>query len=199
MLSHEGLSEDELRDVLRRAHEIESAHHEGHEAVIRAAEESGLSRDAVGQAIQERLGLLGSPPSVGEFVFARSEGDKYHPAEILASGSDFNIRFLNGKERRVPFESLRPLNLLPGEKVVCPWPNWGPWNCTVISYNPQKRTVKVTDNWGSEKKFDLSEVYRNAVEKPQRSSSGSMSARWLGLTAFAGGVVGSVITWLLMR
>lgn len=202
MLSHDGLGEEELRGVLSRAYEIDQRTHgtqEGaHEAVLRAAEEAGLSREAVGQAIQERLGLLGRPPSVGEMVFAKGEGDKLYPAEILeAGGHDYAVRFANGEERRVAFENLRPLNLLPGERLVCPWPDWGYWNCTIISYNPEKRTVKVTDNWGSEKKFDLSQVYRQADGARDRSPSRHISGLYVAAAALAGGVVGSVVTWLL--
>ena len=57
------LIDEELRDVLTRAEEIEPAARQGDEwnaelaAVIGAAEEVGLSRQAVARALTERLKL----------------------------------------------------------------------------------------------------------------------------------------------
>lgn len=199
MLTH-GLSEEQVRDVLARAEEIQSRSSAGtYDSVIAAAEEAGLTRSAITQAIQERVGAFVESPPVGQLVFAKGEKGRYFPAEVVStSGVHVSIRFLNGSEQTVAFDALRPLTLLPGESVVCPWPDWGFWTCSVVSFDAARRRVRVTDNWGSgEKTFDLDEVFINSPRVQNQESTLS----WLLISALTvgGGIVGSVLTWLAMR
>jgi hypothetical protein len=198
MLSNNGLTQEQLQDVLARAEEIQRAEAtNSYASVVAAAEEAGLSKDAVGRALQERLGLLGAPPESGELVFARGPQDRFFAAEVLERREHaYRVKLLNGGEQTVRFEDLRPMNLLPGEKVVCPWPDWGWWTCTVLRFDLDRRKLRVTDNWGSEKVFDLAEVYK-AEQKPGIRDK----AKWLLFSAIGlgGGIVGSLLTWLAMR
>lgn len=78
-----GLTDDELRDVLARAQEIDGAARDGDEwkaelaAVIEAAEEVGLSRQAVERALAEGHYLPTAPPVVGSLTWARSADGKF--------------------------------------------------------------------------------------------------------------------------
>ena len=73
-----GLTDEEFRDVLARAEEIDRAARHGDEwnaelaAVVGAAEEVGLSRQAVERALAERFNLPATPPVVGSLAWARS-------------------------------------------------------------------------------------------------------------------------------
>ncbi|HMG17686.1 MAG TPA: hypothetical protein VK573_03090, partial [Gemmatimonadales bacterium] len=104
-------------------------------AVIGAAEEVGLSRRSVERALAERLNLPATPPVVGSLTWARSADGKAHVAEVLSLSKDeARVRFLRGGEHRVTLDELRPCAFIPGERVACHWPIWGPWTCTVIGY-----------------------------------------------------------------
>ena len=200
------LTDDELRDVLERAEEIqrtsrhEDAVHAELEAVIGAAEEVGLARSAVERALRERLDLIATP-DVGALVFAKSADGKLYVAEVLStSAGGVRVRFLRGSEHLINYDELRPCSLIPGERVVCNWPWWGPWTCTVVAYDAAKQRVKVTDGWGATKTFPLAEVWLDAVRKPDAQvSRARASVMLLGAGAGVGAIVGSIITALLMR
>jgi hypothetical protein len=82
------LTDDELRDVLERAEEIQRTSRRGElmngelEAVIGAAEEVGLTRAAVGRALRERLNLV-SPPSIVSGLFFTAEDAPAHLHESI--------------------------------------------------------------------------------------------------------------------
>ena len=150
------LSDDELRDVLARAEQIQRTSrtagtmHAEIEAVIGAGEAVGLPRTALERALRERFELAASPPAPGWRAFAQSADGKYYVAEVVSVADDaVRVRYLRGSEHTVTPEQLRPAAFLPGERMVCNWPWWGPWTCTVISYDAAKQKVKVTDGWGT--------------------------------------------------
>lgn len=200
------LSQEEVREILARAEEIHlrrgaaDAPLGDTEFVIRAAEEAGLSRAAVEEALRERFNLLAAPPEPGELVFAKSTEQFFSVAEVLQTDANrTRVRFLNGLEQTVNFEHLRPLSLGPGARILCPWPNWGWWTCTVISYDSKKQKVKVTDGWGTTKSFNIAEI---ALESPKRKGAGLLErskALLYCLIAAGGGLIGAVATWLAMR
>lgn len=203
------LTEEQIRDVLARAEEIhlKSADPEMGsaeiEAVVSAAEEAGLSREAILQALRERVALPMDPPQSGERVFAKSSDGKFYVADVVSVQSDLlRVRFVRGGETSVRLADIQPCTFLPGSKVVCPWPNWGWWTCTVVSYNADKQKVKVTDGWGSHETFPISEV-RLDPPKPQRPGGPMPRMKFflvsLGAGLATGGVLGGLITWLMMR
>ncbi len=200
------LTDSELRDVLARAEEIQRATRHGDEwraevaAVIGAAEEVGLSRNAVVRAINERFNLA-TPPAVGSLTWARSADGKFYVAEVVSTHEvegEALVRFLRGSEHRVTLDQLRPCAFLPGERIVCNWPWWGPWTCTVVAYDPVKQRVKLSDGWGN-KTFPVSEVWL----PPAKPASGSARARiyvtLVGAGAAVGALIGSIVTALLLR
>ncbi len=159
------LTDEELRDVLARAEEIERAARQGDEwdaevaAVVRAAEEVGLSPQAVKRPLTERLNLPDLPVP-GSLTWARSADGKFYVAEVLSMSEDgARVKLLRGSEHQVTPDQLRPCAFIPGERVVCNWPMWGPWTATVIGYDPARQRVKLSDGWGSTKTFPVSEVW----------------------------------------
>ena len=99
------LEDDDIRAVLARAEEIQSATTLGSlnsvemEALIHAAEEVGLTRPAIERALRERLNLPLKPLSMGDLTFAKSADEKFYVAEIVAAAQDgYRVRFLRGGE-----------------------------------------------------------------------------------------------------
>jgi hypothetical protein len=202
------LTDDQLRDVLTRAEEIQSSAMTGaaadaeREAVIQAGEAVGLQRSAVERALQERFSAPPAPPSPGELVFAQSADDKYYVAEVVSTAPEsLRVRFLWGSEHTVPLDEARPSRFLPGEKVMCEWPWWGPFKATVVRYDAAKQRVKLSDGWGSTKTFPIAEVWVNALgdNDPRLVNQGRLKAAMLAVGAAVGGILGSALTWLLLR
>ncbi len=201
------LTDEELRDVLARAAEIEQTSRSGKEwshevaAVLGAAEEAGLSRSAVERALAERPHLLPlTPPVAGSLAWVRSTDGKSYVAEVIqASESGAHVRFLHGSEHRTDLDAVRPCLLIPGERVVCDWPWWGPWTCTVMSYDKAQQTVKVNDGSGSTKVFPIAEIW----QAPQKTAASRARARvyatLVGVGVAAGAVIGSLATAFLLR
>ena len=199
------LTDEELRDVLARAEEIERAARRGDAwnaelaAVIGAAEEVGLSRQAVERALAERLNLPTAPPVVGALTWARSADGKSYVAEVLSTSEDgARVRFLRGSEHRLSVDELRPCAFIPGERVACHWPMWGPWTCTVVAYDAAKQRVKLSDGWGYTRTFPISEVWLAPAKTDLWTSGWRVPALFLGVGAVAGALLGSIITALLV-
>ena len=194
------LSDDELRDVLTRAEEIQRSSRSVDtmqseiEAVIGAGEAVGLERVAIERALRERF----SPPSPGALVFAQSADGKFYVAEVVSASSDsVRVKFLRGSEHTVTGEQVRPAAFLPGEKVVANWPWWGPWTCTVISYDAARQKVKLTDGWGYTKSFPISEVWQSG-RKPW-SGRLRIAITWLSVGIGLGAAAAATLAALLLR
>lgn len=200
------LTDDELRDVLARAEEIQRASRYGHEwnaefaAVVGAAEEVGLSRQSVERALNERFNLSMTPPVVGTLTWARSADGKFYVAEVLSTFEHgARVRFLRGSEHSVTADELRPCAFIPGERVVCDWPWWGPWTCSVVAYDPVQQRVKLSDGSGSTRTFAVAEVWLPPAKADPRASRTRLYASLIGAGAGVGALIGSIITALLMR
>lgn len=194
------MDKEEVGLVLQRAEVIE---HErsGTDAdeLLKAAVEAGLSREAVEQALREHIALQANSMSIGDLVFAPSTDGFYYVARIRAIEGDLvNVSFVSGSERRLLRSKLRPFSLLPGQLVSANWPNWGWWNCRVVSYDQAIHSVKLSDGWGSELSFTLSNV-RLPQERPASSTDRMKTAIFLGAIALVSGSLGAIVTWLLMR
>ena len=198
------LTDDELRDVLARADEIQRSSRHGPAwnaevaAVIGAAEEVGISREAVVRALEERLELPAPPPAVGSLAWAPSADGRLYVAEVLSAAEDgARVRFLRGGEHRVALDRLRQCGFLPGERVVCEWPWWGKWTCTVVAYDPAARRVKLSDGSGSTKSFPIADVWMTAPRLRTESTRARLYAALAGAVA-AGAAIGSIITALVL-
>jgi hypothetical protein len=158
------LNENEIREILKRAEQIHvgaSLEEEDSDskALIKAAEEAGLPREAIEQALRERLGTQTTQAAAGDFIFAPSTDGKLYIAEFIESNSHTTRgRFLTGGEISFPTDQAQPAQFLPGSKVQANWPNYGWWTCTVISFDKPNRLLRLSDGWGNEKTFPLAEV-----------------------------------------
>ena len=166
------LSDDDIRSIVARAEQLQrTAHSSADErtALVQVGEEIGITRAAMQRALHERLGAP-LEPRVGELVFAKAADEKYHVAEVLTdAGEEYRVRFLRGGERTLARDELRACSFLPGERVVCPWPGWGAWTCSVLSYESAERLVTVTDGWGETATFPAREhqlLQRSALPAP---------------------------------
>ena len=197
------LEDHDIRAVLARAQEIELSTHSDAaeiERVIQAAEEVGISRTSVERAFRERLLLPIRASSAGDVVFARSSDNKYYTAEVLAVDADgVRVRFLRCSEHQVAANEITPCTLLPGERVICPWPWWGPWTCTVLSFDAANRRVTVSDGWGETRDFSITEIWTTPprARDQQRATKRKIYAVLLGVGAVGGTIVGAVVTNLL--
>ena len=197
------LEDHDIRAVLARAQEIELGTQSDAaeiERVIQAAEEVGISRASVERAFRERLNLPARASSVGDLVFARSSDDKYYTAEVLAVDTHgVRVRFLRGSEHEVSTDEIRPCTLLPGERVICPWPWWGPWTCTVLSYDAARQRVSVSDGWGETRDFSITEIWTAPPRAPDqhRATKRKIYAVLLGVGAVGGTIVGAIVSSLL--
>ena len=193
------LSDDDIRAIVARADEIQHAAHSSADertALVQAGEEIGISRVAMERALQERLGAP-FEPQVGDLVFGRGVDDKYYVAELLAdAGDERRVRFLRGGERVLGRDELRPCSFLPGERVVCPWPGWGAWTCSVLSYDADAGLVTVTDGWADTATFPIRDVWL-----APRTAAGRRRARiyaaLLGAGAAVGATIGALVTALM--
>ena len=170
------------------------------EAVIGAAEEVGLSRSAVERAMRERLDLPMAPPEPGALAFAQSADGQFYVANIVSlSPSGVRVRFLRGSEHTVGLDQIRPASFLPGEKVVCDWPWWGPWTCTVMSYDFDKKVIKVNDGWGYSETFPIAEVWQAPSKRPSTDVAKRRVYALFGAGAGVGALIATIATALLMR
>jgi hypothetical protein len=182
------LSDDELRDVLTRAEEIQRGSRSVDtmqsemEAVIGAGEAVGLNRTAIERALRERFDIATAPPVAGSLVFAESA---------------VRVRYLRGSEHVVTLDQVRPCAFLPGEKVVVNWPWWGPWTCTVISYDAAREKVKLTDGWGYTKSFPISEVWQSG--RKAWSGRFRVAATWMSVGLGLGAALGALGSMFLER
>ena len=134
------------------------------ERFMAEAEKAGYARAALERALRERYGEGGAPPAVGELAFALSTDGRYYVAKILSQTPQRSrVKFSLGGEKDVANDELRPFSMMPGERVSVAWPGWGNWSCSVISYDAEHATVKLSDRWGSEALFPISDVW---IEKP---------------------------------
>src|SRR5690349_16113217 len=112
------LSEEELQETLARARQLSRLSYgtdseSAMEPYLRAGEEVGIPREALKQALSERLALTTPEYSVGDAVFAPSVDGFWYAAQILTLDSGrATVRFLKGSEHACAKADLRSLALI---------------------------------------------------------------------------------------
>lgn len=197
------MEQEELKRLLTRAEQIQEQSRIDVELdaelrqIVQAAEEAGLDREAVLQAVQERISLR-RPVSVGDFVFAASADGKKYPAKVVSVDSySVTVKFLNGGDQTLAPDDVQRLSVAPGLKVEAPWPNFGWWTCTVVSYDPELMKVKLSDGWGSEHTFHLSDLRLKGAPTKWELQTFSL-AHLIGAT-LGGSILGFVLSKILTR
>ncbi|MCW5941635.1 MAG: hypothetical protein KIS66_05355 [Fimbriimonadaceae bacterium] len=198
-MSHEQLTEEDVRKVLERAESLQRAGGASLEALLAAGQEAGLSRETLEAALREHARERGLPPEPGELAFAKSADGKHYVAEVLAvNGLDARVRFLNGGEHSLPVGDLRPARFLPGERISCPFPTWGWCPATVLSFDPTNREVEVQDAWDTHR-FPIAKVRWEPPRerRPLGRAKALLLAYALGLAS--GGLLMALLSRLLTR
>jgi hypothetical protein len=193
------LTDDDIRAIVARADALQRmGDHSGDtEALIHAGAELGISRSAMERAVRERFGTH-LAPAEGDLVFARSADDKFYAAVVLSSvDGGYRIRFLKGGERMVAADELRECPFLPGDRVTCPWPGWGTWTGTVVSYDAENRALTVSDGWAETAVFAVRDVWL-VPRSAERQRRKRIYAALLVGGAAVGAAVGALITALVM-
>jgi hypothetical protein len=201
------LGEEELQSTLRRAREIAqqgtaAAPSGDLELYLTAAEEMGIPREALAQALRER-NLLPPNVQVGEQYFAPSADGFWYVARVReVNGADATVEFAGGGERSCALVDLRPLDLVPGRRLQVDWPDWGWTSVEVNRHDPKKGKVKVT-SWLQPTTVSLAKLrlHPNDVRSRQRESGRGLLLRWTmaaGGAGFALGVLAAKVLPMLL-
>lgn len=193
------LTDDDIRDIVARAEELQHGDNPvgtEAEALMRVGEDVGISRPAMQRALQERLESQ-FQAEVGDLVFARSTDSRLYAAEVLSRGEHtYTVRFLRGGERTVADNELRPAPILPGDRVMCPWPGWGDAPATVVGYHAEQKALTVSDGW-HKVRMPVRNVWL-APPTPDRDRRGRIYAAMFGAGAAVGAAIGALIMAVLM-
>jgi hypothetical protein len=152
------LTEEQIQQTFRRAQEISGKQHDALPGTpqpevafapyIEAAEEMGISREAILLALRETNLLPDAHLAVGDRVFAPSLDGCSYPAEIVRyDGVSAMVEFINGGQRTVAVASLKPFDLVPGREVQYDEKEWGWMKATVRSYDPASGKVEINSGW----------------------------------------------------
>jgi hypothetical protein len=198
----------EVSELLSRAQEIQNLHKhvatsdQDLQAFLAAAEEAGIEREAMMQALEERVGFRIEDLVEGDLVFAKSSDGRHYTARILRlDATRVQVRFLSGSEAFLPVSDLRQGGLLPGAKVQVDLPTYGGWTtATVAQLNLEGRTATV-NLWGVVQETVPLEKLRLFAEDPKGRYSFSMAELVAVVTTslVSGGVVGVLIHWIVTR
>lgn len=197
------MDQESLRALLQRAEEIQEQRNVDlswsatEKEILAAAEEAGLDRTAVEQALRERLSLESKALQPGELVYVPTPDGYHRIATVLSTDENaVDVRFLSGSDHHVNRSDIRPFSLLPGQRIQAPWPNWGWWTCTVVSYDRDLKMGRLSDGW-SEERFSLADL--RADFRPQTPAAKRLAALKWKLAYALGGVVGSALALLIWR
>lgn len=198
------MDHEQIRQLLTRAQEIQTHQLTGDEAeaeleqVVAAATETGLSREAVMQALRERTNLADRPIEHNALVFAPGAGKHLYVAQVKSVDEGLvSVKFLSGGEATFPKSQIRSLDMLPGKKLGCQWQGWGWWNSTVLTFDAENKRVFATDGWGQNQFFSLSDVRLDQETDPQPGRA----RQWVFYLAVSlgSGALGALLMRLFMR
>ena len=170
-----------------------------YEQYVKVAEEMGVPRDAMRQALNERFAFLEETLNEGDFVFAKSGDENYYVARIdkvVESGA--HVKFLNGSEAVVGLHDLRKASFTPGSSFEFHSKEIAMYiKGRCVQYNSEDQTVTVS-GWGEEHTVPLSKL-RIRKEKSPSKSDARFLALMIALSAVAGGGIGAAIMYLVSR
>ncbi len=196
------LNQEELAQVVQRAHEIESVQ-ERLEATdntiddyVSAAGEMGISEAAMRQALEERFAFIVGEIEEGTLVFAKSGDGRSYPAKVKSVGEKaIDVEFLNGGSATVSRHELQEANFSPGTRFSYYSPmNMSYINGAVVSVNRTALTATF-NTWGIEETVPLSKV---RINKPSNFPKLEFKT-WMLIAGgvLSGGVIGALITMVL--
>ncbi|MBL8065828.1 MAG: hypothetical protein JNM34_08210 [Chthonomonadaceae bacterium] len=199
------MDQEQIRQLLTRAEEIQQQNavelqaREDVEGLVEAAAEAGLDREAILQALRERISVTEKPLNPGDLAFAPSSDGNLYVAKIVSADTHgTKVRFLNGGEADLAASDLKPFAVMPGQKIYCPWPNWGWWKCEVVSYNAENQKVTVSDGFMTQMSFHLSDI-RLKLSSPTPLADRSKQVLTMVAIALGSGLLGALIMRLVTK
>lgn len=168
--------------------------------VVEAAAESGLSREAVLQALHERFLVTSSLPEVGQLVYAASEDGHAYVAELVSvEGQWAMVKFLTGSQARVSAEQVQPFSLIPGQKIQCRASGQQIWmDGRLASYNELGRSATISV-WGSQQSVSLELIRLPIAVNTKPLEMNPWLAKVIGLVAVGSTAIGFLIGMLVNR
>ncbi len=198
------MDEAAIKEILNRATEIDASQslsveeNPEYDNLLRSADEAGIKRESVLQALRERLGYVEQPLKADDFVFARVPSGEGYPANVISVESDgVLVKFTSGATLKVPRSAVTPFLGLPGDQVMVPWTDsW--WTLgSVDEYVPEKKMVRVKA-MGKTKYFMLHELKQPPVGAKAAPTSAQPVLPRLAIAA-GSLLVGAGLTYLFMR
>lgn len=197
------ISDSELQGVIERAHEIGGEYEsllEGHAArsYVSAAEEAGVPREAILEALRERLYSDEATYDEGMLVFASNGEGWFVAAKVLEDrGSTVYIKVLAGTKTEVAKEDIRPLNMMPGGRIHFSY--YGSWQAgEITAYDNDARVVSV-NYWGTKENKPLTDVRIKDMRGKRQMSEMARAWAYSAAAFLAGSGIGAFITWLATR
>ena len=191
------LTDSQVREVLARAEEIHLGGSATSDSILRAAEEAGLPREAVEQALRERFQHLERPPSSGELVFAKSGDDYFYVAKVLEPlERGARVSFLAGGEHESALEELRHAPFTPGQRVTVNWPGFG-WSPARITYYDAETGRVTVRGWAATETVSLADVRIEPLREERVVPRGINLGFVYGLVV--GGAVTALVAWWISR
>lgn len=162
------LTDDEQRQVLDRAQQLLSADQklDVYRAFIDAAEEVGIPRNAVEQALLERLNTPKLNVAPDAMVWAPGADGHLYPAKVKSTTETHaEILFSNGAHSHVLLDQIQSFALTPGLKIEAQLPSWNYWTLMdVQTYNPVANAVTIS-YWGTEYTITLDKLRLPTAKK----------------------------------
>ena len=208
------LSDESIQQTVRRAaeimeHEALGSSADPHASValyLDAAEEAGISRDAMLQALYEQKILVSADSfQIGDMVFAESEADgNLYPATVIARGpNSIKAAYKVAGEATVPAASVREFAVIPGTKLQFHHPDClgaGLWGTGKVSaFHPETEMFDMSYG-GTNYSVPIANVRIKKPEAVKSSASATIQARIIQaclISGSAGIVIGGLLTWLL--
>lgn len=190
--------------VLNRAAELEAKdlnaleHQLEWQPLLDAAEEAGLSREAVLTALRERLSDKAEEWVSGDLVFAQSPDRRWYAAVFDSRVREgIKVRYLHGGEGVLDLEKVQRFALAPGQSVEAngSFKVWSP--SQIVRFNPDSRSVTIK-TWGNEELVPLERI-RLPAESALKRALAQHPWHHLAITALSGAGIGALITFLLTR
>lgn len=194
----------DLSSLITRAEEIhEDLNRLGRQGdvseLLRAAEETGLNREAVLMALRERLEGKADELKEDDIVFAKSADEKWYPAFVRETkGTTVRVQFATGAETPISMADIKPLTLLPGLSVEAQMSFYGWQKCEIVRFNPHTRSVTI-NYWGTEDVVPLERVRLPSEKKITFDKALATKAGFAVMWLASGGVLGAIITFLATR
>lgn len=169
--------------------------------LVLAAEETGLSREAVLAALRERLAEKTTDLQSGDLVFALSADSHWYPAVFQnLAREQVKLRYFNGGEGTVSLTDIKPFTLAPGLKIQTFSQSYKMWiDSEVTRYNPDSRSV-ATNYWYTEDIVTLERI-RLKGENQFVKNLPAKAKYYLTLaaTAIGSASIAAIVTALILR